>query len=90
MSHIAFGVDGIAEVAKGLAAQGHTLREPGGTGRRAEGSLTATLDPASAVGFPFHVAEGSSRRRGGAGIGGRGTRRWDGGPLAMTPEARAD
>ena len=25
--HIAFGVDGIAEVAKGLAAKGHTLRE---------------------------------------------------------------
>ena len=56
--HIAFGVDGIAEVAKGLAAQGHTLREPGGTGRSAEGSLTATLDPASALGFPFQVAEG--------------------------------
>ena len=42
--HIAFGVDGIAEVAKGLAAQGNTLREPGGTGRSAEGYLTATLD----------------------------------------------
>jgi methylmalonyl-CoA/ethylmalonyl-CoA epimerase len=56
--HIAFGVDGIAEVAKGLAAQGHTLREPGGTGRSAEGYLTATLDPASALGFPFQVAEG--------------------------------
>ena len=48
----------IAEVAKGLAAQGHTLREPGGTGRSAEGYLTATLDPASALGFPFQVAEG--------------------------------
>ena len=56
--HIAFGVDGIAEVAKGLAAKGNTLREPGGTGRSAEGYLTATLDPASALGFPFQVAEG--------------------------------
>ena len=31
--HIAFGVDGIEEVAKGLAAKGNTLRGEGGTGR---------------------------------------------------------
>jgi len=56
--HIAFGVDGIEEVAKGLAAKGNTLREAGGTGRSAEGYVTATLDPASSLGFPFQVAEG--------------------------------
>jgi methylmalonyl-CoA/ethylmalonyl-CoA epimerase len=56
--HIAFGVDGIEEVAKGLTAKGIPLREAGGTGRSTEGYLTATLDPASALGFPFQVAEG--------------------------------
>lgn len=56
--HIAFGVDGIEEVAKGLAAKGNKLRETGGTGRSAEGYLTATLDPASSLRFPFQVAEG--------------------------------
>jgi methylmalonyl-CoA/ethylmalonyl-CoA epimerase len=56
--HIAFGVDGIEEVTKGLAAKGNTLRKSGGTGRSAEGYLTATLDPASALGCPFKVAEG--------------------------------
>jgi hypothetical protein len=28
------------------------------TGRSAEGYVTATLDPASSLGFPFQVAEG--------------------------------
>jgi hypothetical protein len=56
--HIAFGVDGIEEVAKGLVAKGNKLREAGGTGRSAEGYLTATLDSASSLGFPFQVAEG--------------------------------
>ena len=56
--HIAFGVDGIEEVAKGWAAKGNTWREAGGTGRSAEGYVTATLDPASSLGFPFQVAEG--------------------------------
>ena len=71
--HIAFGVDGIEEVAKGLAAKGNTWRKPGGTGRSAEGYLTATLDPASALGFPFQVAEGYALGREGAGIVGRCT-----------------
>jgi methylmalonyl-CoA/ethylmalonyl-CoA epimerase len=56
--HIAFGVEGIEAVAKGLAAKDIPLREAGGTGRSAEGYLTATLDPASSLGFPFQVAEG--------------------------------
>ena len=57
-NHIAFGVDGIEEVAKGLVAQGHKLSGKDGTVRSAEGYLTATLAPESALGFPFQVAEG--------------------------------
>ena len=56
--HIAFGVDGIEEVAQRLVANGNQLGGKGGTVRSAEGYLTATLDPASALGFPFQVAEG--------------------------------
>jgi methylmalonyl-CoA/ethylmalonyl-CoA epimerase len=56
--HIAFGVDGIEEVAEGLVANGHTLSGKNGTVRSAEGYLTATLAPESALGFPFQVAEG--------------------------------
>ncbi len=56
--HIAFGVDGIEEVARGLADKGNKLSAEGGTGRSAEGYLTATIDAASALGFPFQVAEG--------------------------------
>ncbi len=56
--HIAFGVDGIENVAKGLVAKGNELSGRGDTSRSAEGYLTATLDPASALGFPFQVAEG--------------------------------
>jgi methylmalonyl-CoA/ethylmalonyl-CoA epimerase len=61
--HIAFGVDGIEEVAKGLMAKGNKLSGNGSTSRSAEGYLTATLDPASALGFPFQVAEGHARWR---------------------------
>lgn len=56
--HIAFGVDGIDEVAKGLVEKGNKLSGQDYTNRSAEGYLTATLDPASALGFPFQVAEG--------------------------------
>jgi len=61
--HIAFGVDGIEEVAKGLVEKGNKLSGNGSTSRSAEGYLTATLDPASALGFPFQVAEGQARWR---------------------------
>jgi len=56
--HIAFGVDGIEEVAKGLVTKGHKLSGKDGTVRSAEGYLTATLAAESALGFPFQVAEG--------------------------------
>ena len=58
--HIAFGVDGIEEVAKGLVAKGNKLSGKGDTSRSAEGYLTATRNPVSALGFPFQVAEGQS------------------------------
>ncbi len=56
--HIAFGVDDIDEVAKELAAKGNKLRGEDGLSRSAEGYLTATIDPAGALGFPFQLAEG--------------------------------
>jgi methylmalonyl-CoA/ethylmalonyl-CoA epimerase len=56
--HIAFGVDGIEEVARGLAAKGNKMRGDNGLSRSAEGYMTANIDPESALGFPFQVAEG--------------------------------
>ncbi len=56
--HIAFGVDDIKEVAKDLAAKGNKLRGEDGLTRSAEGYLTANIDPAGALGFPFQLAEG--------------------------------
>ena len=56
--HIAFGVDGIEEVARGLAAKGNKMRGDNGLSRSAEGYMTANVDPESALGFPFQVAEG--------------------------------
>lgn len=56
--HIAFGVDGIEEVAQGLAAKGNKMRGENGLSRSAEGYMTANIDPESALGFPFQVAEG--------------------------------
>ena len=56
--HIAFGVDGIEEVAQGLAAKGNKMRGENGLSHSAEGYMTANIDPESALGFPFQVAEG--------------------------------
>ena len=56
--HIAFGVDDIQGAARELAAKGNQLRGEDGLTRSAEGYLTANIDPASALGFPFQLAEG--------------------------------
>jgi methylmalonyl-CoA/ethylmalonyl-CoA epimerase len=56
--HIAFGVDNIGEVARGLAGKGNKMRGPDGITQSAEGYLTANIDPESSLGFPFQVAEG--------------------------------
>ena len=56
--HIAFGVDGIEEAAKGLAAKGNKMRGENGMTRSAEGYMTANIDPESSLGFPFQIAEG--------------------------------
>ena len=56
--HIAFGVDKIEEVARGLAEKGNKMRGDNGLSRSAEGYMTANIDPESAMGFPFQVAEG--------------------------------
>ena len=56
--HIAFGVDNIGEAAQELAAKGNTMRGQDGLSRSAEGYMTANIDPASSLGFPFQLAEG--------------------------------
>ena len=56
--HIAFGVDDIVEAARGLAEKGNTMRGENGLSRSAEGYMTANIDPESALGFPFQIAEG--------------------------------
>ena len=56
--HIAFGVDNIVDAAKGLAAKGNKMRGQDGLTQSAEGYLTANIDPESALGFPFQIAEG--------------------------------
>ena len=56
--HIAFGVNNIVEAARGLAAKGNKLRGENGLTQSAEGYMTANIDPDSALGFPFQIAEG--------------------------------
>ena len=56
--HMAFGVSDIADKAAELAAKGNAMRGENGMSRSAEGYLTANIDPASALGFPFQIAEG--------------------------------
>jgi len=73
--HIAFASTG-SQRWQGLAAQGHTLREPGGTGRSAEGYLTATLDRQALWDFPSKwrkVVRGRVGRGSEAGARGGGT-----------------
>ena len=56
--HIAFGVENIEDVARSLAGKGNKMRGENGLSRSAEGYMTANVDPESALGFPFQVAEG--------------------------------
>ena len=55
---MAFGVSGIADKAAELAAKGNQMRGENGMSRSAEGYMTANIDPASALGYPFQIAEG--------------------------------
>tara|TARA_B100001013_G_scaffold214295_1_gene130487 strand:- start:4982 stop:5332 length:351 start_codon:yes stop_codon:yes gene_type:complete len=56
--HIAFGVDDIKNAAKILADKGNKLKGDSGLTQSAEGYLTSSIDPESALGFPFQIAEG--------------------------------
>jgi methylmalonyl-CoA/ethylmalonyl-CoA epimerase len=56
--HIAFGVDDIVRAARELAAKGNKMPGSGGPSQSAEGYLTANIDPKSALGFPFQIAQG--------------------------------
>ena len=55
--HIAFGVDDVRGAAKELADKGNKLRGENGITQSAEGYFTANIDPESALGFPFQLAE---------------------------------
>ena len=48
----------IADKAAQLAANGNEMRGENGMSRSAEGYMTANIDPSSALGFPFQIAEG--------------------------------
>ena len=56
--HIAFGVDDIKNAAKILSDKGNRLKGDNGLTQSAEGYLTSSIDPESALGFPFQIAEG--------------------------------
>ncbi len=56
--HMAFGVSDITDKAAELAAKGNAMRGENGMSQSAEGYMTANIDPASALGFPFQIAEG--------------------------------
>lgn len=57
--HLAFGVSDIAGKAAQLAGLGNEMRgDDNGMSRSAEGYLTANIAAASALGYPFQLAEG--------------------------------
>ena len=56
--HIAFGVDDIKGAAQQVSAKGNKMRGENGLSQSAEGYWTANIDPESALGFPFQLAEG--------------------------------
>ena len=56
--HLAFGVSDIAGKAAELAGKGNELRGENGMSRSAEGYMTANIVAASALGYPFQLAEG--------------------------------
>tara|TARA_B100001179_G_C18457732_1_gene345810 strand:+ start:387 stop:737 length:351 start_codon:yes stop_codon:yes gene_type:complete len=56
--HIAFGVDDIKNAAKILSDKGNKLKGDNSLTQSAEGYWTSNIDPESALGFPFQIAEG--------------------------------
>jgi len=56
--HLAFGVTDIADKAATLAGKGNEMRGESGMSRSAEGYMTANIAAASALGYPFQIAEG--------------------------------
>ena len=56
--HMAFGVTDIEDKAAALASKGNEMRGENGMSRSAEGYMTANIAAASALGFPFQIAEG--------------------------------
>ena len=56
--HLAFGVSDLADKAAELAGKGNELRGENGMSRSAEGYMTANIAAASALGYPFQLAEG--------------------------------
>jgi methylmalonyl-CoA/ethylmalonyl-CoA epimerase len=56
--HIAFGVENIVQAAKDMASKGTKMKGRDGLSQSAEGYMTANIDPDSALGFPFQLAEG--------------------------------
>ena len=55
---MAFGVSGIADKAASLANKGNEMRGENGMSQSAEGYMTANIAAASALGYPFQIAEG--------------------------------
>lgn len=56
--HLAFGVTDIADQAAELMKKGNEMPGQNGLSRSAEGYLTANIAAASALGYPFQIAEG--------------------------------
>jgi 4-hydroxyphenylpyruvate dioxygenase-like putative hemolysin len=56
--HVAWGVDNLQQVARDLAAKGHTLRGKDGMTESPRGYRTSNIDPASSHGVWFQLAEG--------------------------------
>ena len=56
--HVAWGVDNLPQVARDLAAKGHTLRGKDGMTESPRGYRTSNIDPASSHGVWFQLAEG--------------------------------
>jgi len=56
--HVAWGVDNLRQVAQELAAKGNKMRGTDGITTSPRGYLTANIDPSSAHGLWFQLAEG--------------------------------
>lgn len=56
--HVAWGTENLRQVAQDLAAKGNKMRGDGGVTQSPRGYLTANIDPESALGLWFQLAEG--------------------------------